>query len=115
MSAAVFGGMLSRPESVENVFLKFFDPKYLEPNALAFEEDQELDARSINHHYEEMHFDFFILNIRSLSKHLIDLNHDMYAQKSFCFLLLQITVNLFLICNYLFYRCGVPSFMETLF
>ena len=74
--------MLSRPESMENVFLKDFDPKYLEPNELALEEDKKLDDRSINHHYEEMHFDFFILNIRSLSKHLIDLNHDMYAQKS---------------------------------
>ena len=63
--------MLSRPESVENVFMKGFDPKYLKPNALALEEDKKLDDRSINHHYEKMHFDFFILNIRSLSKHLI--------------------------------------------
>ena len=29
-----------------------------------------------------MHFDFFVLNIRSLSKHLDDICHDMYAEKS---------------------------------
>ena len=74
--------MLSRAQALENVFLEDFDPNHIKVDKNALEQDGELDGRSINHFYENMQFRFFVMNIRSLSKHLIDLKHDMYAQKS---------------------------------
>ena len=74
--------MMSRAEAKDNLFLENFDPKKLRPNPEALLEDEKLQERSIVPSYENMSFSFFILNIRSLSKHFVDLKNDMFAQKS---------------------------------
>ena len=82
MPYALMYMMLSRAEKKENVFLEDFEPKYIKADPNSLKEDAKLDARSIVPKYEEMSFDFFVLNIRSLSKHFADVNVDMFAQKS---------------------------------
>ena len=74
--------MLSRAEKQENVFLEKFDPSQIRVDPMALEEDSKLDARSIVPSYHKMHFNFFVLNTRSLVKHFTDIKIDMYAQKS---------------------------------
>ena len=74
--------MLSRTQAMENLFLENFLPKKLKANADALMEDRNLLNRSILTSFEEMHFNFFILNIRSLNAHSIDLANDIYATKS---------------------------------
>ena len=54
----------------------------LRANKEAVEEDQRLQERCVISSYESMGFCFFILNIRSLSKHFDDLFNDMFAIKA---------------------------------
>ena len=82
MPYALMYMMLSRAEKKENVFLEDFEPKHIKADPNSLKEDAKLDARSIVPKYEEMSFDFFVLNVRSLSKHFADVNVDMFAQKS---------------------------------
>ena len=82
MPYALMYMMLSRAEKKENVFLENFDPEQIRTDPNALEEDAKLDDRSIVPNYEKMHFDFFVLNVRSLRKHFDDLIIDMFAQKS---------------------------------
>ena len=82
MPYALMYMMLSRAEKKENVFLEDFVPEQIKADPNSLKEDAELDERSIVPKYEEMSFDFFVLNIRSLSKHFADVNIDMFAQKS---------------------------------
>ena len=63
-------------------FLKDFLPEKLKPNKEALAEDQKLQKRCITSSFEKMQFNFFVINIRSLSKHLDDLKVDMYAKTS---------------------------------
>jgi hypothetical protein len=82
MPYALMYMMLSRAEKKENVFLEDFVPEQIKADPNSLKEDASLDARSIVPKYEEMSFDFFVLNVRSLSKHFADVNVDMFAQKS---------------------------------
>ena len=74
--------MLSRAQSLENVYNDNFFPEKLKANADALEEDGKLQERCVVSSYKNMHSSFFVLNIRSLSKHLIDVRQDMYAERS---------------------------------
>ena len=74
--------MLSRAAAKENVFLENFYPEKLKANARSLEEDFKLKERSIVPSYEDLHFSFFVVNIRSLYKHFIDLERDIFAQRS---------------------------------
>ena len=74
--------MLSRSESKENVFLRNFRPNKLKPNKDALEEDKRLQDQCVASSFERVEFKFFVVNIRSLSKHLDDLKLDMYAKNS---------------------------------
>ena len=74
--------MLSRAQALENVYNENFLPDKLKANADALEEDGKLKERCIVSSYHKMQYSFFVLNIRSLSKHLVDICHDMYANKS---------------------------------
>ena len=82
MPYALMYMMLSRAEKKENVFLENFDPEQFRTDPNALKEDAKLNDRSIVPNYEEIHFDFFALNVRSLPKHFDDLIIDMFAQKS---------------------------------
>ena len=82
MPDAMYYVMLSRVSALGNVFNENFLPEKLTPNKDALEENAELEKRDITPSFKKMHFDFFVLNIRSLNKHLIDLKEDMYAQRS---------------------------------
>ena len=73
MPEGLYYVMLSRAESIENVYLENFLPSKLKPNKEALEEDQRLQERSIVSSFENLEFNFFVVNIRSLSKHLEDL------------------------------------------
>ena len=42
----------------------------------------DLEDRDISPSYKNIHFDYFVLNVSSLTKHFIDLKLDVYAQKS---------------------------------
>ena len=74
--------MLSRAQALENVYNKNFLPDKLEANPDALEEDGKLMERSIVPFYEKIHFSFLVLNIRSLSKHFIDICQDMHAKRA---------------------------------
>ena len=74
--------MLSRAQSLENVYNDNFLPEKLRANADALEEDGKLQERCVVSSYKNMHSSFFVLNIRSLSKHLIDVCQDMCAERS---------------------------------
>ena len=74
--------MLSRAQALENVYNENFLPDRLKANADALEEDGKLKERCIVSSYHKMQYSFFVLNIRSLPKHFIDICHDMYANKS---------------------------------
>lgn len=74
--------MLSRTQAMENLFLENFLPNKLKANAEALEEDNKLKNRCILPSFEGIHFNFFVLNIRSWNKHCIDLANDIYASKS---------------------------------
>ena len=74
--------MLSRSESMENMFLENFLPNKLKANKRALLENEKLLARCISPKFENLHFSYFVLNVRSLSKHFDDLKNDIYAQQS---------------------------------
>jgi hypothetical protein len=74
--------MFSRAQDLENVYNDNFLPDKIKANADALVEDGKLHERCIATSYHEMHYSFFVLNIRSLSKHFMDICHDMYATKS---------------------------------
>ena len=74
--------MLSRAQALENVFNENFLPDKVKANVDALEEDRKIKGRCIALSYQKMQYSFFVLNIRSLSKHLVDVCHDMYANKS---------------------------------
>ena len=78
MPYALMYMMLSRAEKKENVFLENFDPEQIRTDPNALKEDAKLNDRSIVPNYEEIHFDFFALNVRSLPKHFDDLIIDMF-------------------------------------
>ena len=82
MPNSMYYVMLSRVTALENVFNENFLPERLKANEDALEANTDLDKRDIVPSYRNMHFDFFVLNVRSLSKHLVDLKTDMYAQRS---------------------------------
>jgi hypothetical protein len=82
MPNSMYYVMLSRAQVLENVYNDNFLPNKLIANPDALEQDTKLRERCIATSYHEMHYSFFILNIRSLSKHFLDICHDMYASKS---------------------------------
>ena len=82
MPNSMYYVMLSRVTALENVFNENFLPERLKANEDALEANTDLAKRDIVPSYRNMHFDFFVLNVRSLSKHLVDLKNDMYAQRS---------------------------------
>ena len=84
---------LSRAQAKENVFLENFLPEKLKANEEAVLEDQRLQGRCIIPSYEAMHFRFFVLNVRSLSKHFDDLFNDIYALKSKHICLIETWIN----------------------
>ena len=61
--------MLSRSESKDIVFLENFDPKEIQADPKALEEEANLDARSIVPSYENCISIFFVLNTILLKKH----------------------------------------------
>ena len=93
MPNALYYVMLSRAQAKENVYLENFLPDKLKANQEAVEEDQRLQERCIIQSYETMQFCFFILNIRSLSKHFDDLFNDIYALKSKHICLVETWIN----------------------
>ena len=82
MPNSMYYVMLSRAQVLENVYNDNFLPDKLIANPDALAADTKLRERCIATSYLEMHYSFFILNIRSLSKHFLDICHDMYAKKS---------------------------------
>ena len=74
--------MLSRVSCMKNVFNENFLPDKLTANADAIKANADLEDRDISPSYKNMHFDYFVLNVSSLTKHFIDLKLDIYAQKS---------------------------------
>jgi hypothetical protein len=82
MPPGMYYVMFSRAQDLENVYNDNFLPDKIKANADALEEDGKLHERCIATSYHEMHYSFFVLNIRSLSKHFNDIIHDMYATKS---------------------------------
>ena len=72
MPNALYYVILSRAQAMENVFLKNFLPEKLKADPSALEEDCKLQERCIIPSYKDMHFQFFVVNVRSLSKHIID-------------------------------------------
>ena len=82
MPNSMYYVMLSRAQVLENVYNDNFLPDKLIANPDALAADTKLRERCIAASYHEMHYSFFILNIRSLSKHFLDICHDMYANKS---------------------------------
>ena len=94
--------MLSRTQAMENLFLENFLPDKLKANAEALEEDHNLRERSIVPSFEGLHFNFFVLNIRSWNKHCIDLANDIYATKSdhICVVETWINPEHYVFCNF---------------
>ena len=82
MPNSMYYVMLSRVSALENVYNENFLPERLKANEDALEANNDLAKRDIVPSYRNMHFDFFVLNVRSLSKHFIDLKTDMYAERS---------------------------------
>jgi hypothetical protein len=82
MPNSMYYVMLSRAQVLENVYNDNFLPDKVIANPDALAEDIKLRERCIATSYQEMHYSFFVLNIRSLSKHFLDICHDMYANKS---------------------------------
>ena len=67
MPNALYYAMLSIAQSKENVFLENFLPDKLKANPGSVEVDQRLHERCLIESYKQMQFNFFILNIRSLT------------------------------------------------
>ena len=82
MPPGLYYVMLSRAERRENVYTENFLPQKCKPNALALAENQMLEDRDIAPSYDSMHFTFYVANIRGLKKHMPDISHDMFAQRS---------------------------------
>ena len=74
--------MLSRVTCMENVFNENFLPEKLTANDEALKANADLEKRDIAPSYKDIHFDYFVLNVSSLTKHFIDLKLDIYAQRS---------------------------------
>ena len=74
--------MLSRAQDMENVYNENFLPSKLKANADALKEDHSLEQRCVSSSLKEMKFNFFVLNIRSFSKHAKDICQDIYAKNS---------------------------------
>ena len=62
MPEALYYMMLSRSQTMENLFLQDFYPEKIRPNPKALDEDAKLHERSIVQSYEDMHFCFYMVN-----------------------------------------------------
>ena len=82
MPNSMYYVMLSRVAAMENVFNENFLPDRLTANESALKANADLEERDIAPSFHDIHFDYFVLNISSLSKHFIDLKLDNYAQNS---------------------------------
>ena len=85
--------MLSRAQALQNVYNENFLPDKVKANVDALKEDNKFKEKCIAMSYQKMQYSFFVLNIRSLSKHLIDVYHDMYANKSDHICLVETWIN----------------------
>ena len=74
--------MLSRATAIENVFNENFLPEKLTANSDALKANSDLEERDIAPLNKHLHFDYFVLNVSSLTKHFIDLKLDLHAQRS---------------------------------
>ena len=82
MPKSMYHVMLSRVACMNNVFNENFLPDKLTADADALKANADLESRDIAPSYKNIHFDYFVLNVSSLTKHFIDLKLDIYAQKS---------------------------------
>ena len=75
--------MMGRVASFENLYLDDnFDYSQIKPNQIALEENNCLNEESIVEDVTNQHFDLFVVNVRSLSRHIEDLKKDFFAERS---------------------------------
>ena len=75
--------MLSRSEDVNNVHLDHdFEVMQVRPNKLALTENARLAEVSIAHEIDDLEFEIYFVNVRSLKKHYQDVMCDIFAQRS---------------------------------
>ena len=75
--------MLSRCSSIENVYLdEHFDIDQIQCSIQALKEANVLDEKSLFNKVKNEVFEIFYINIRSWSKHEVDLWHDLAAKQS---------------------------------
>ena len=75
--------MLSRCSSIDNVFLdKNFELDKIKCNPRTLMEAERLDFESVANKLKEECLEIFCINIRSLSKHSLDLLNDFYASQA---------------------------------
>ena len=73
--------LFSCAEDIEQVYMESFTKK-IKANEKSLAENQKLVERSIVPSYRNIHFCLFMVNIQSLENKLIDLEQDIFAQKS---------------------------------
>ena len=86
--------MLSRCEDINNVYIsENFEIEKIQCNKEAMVEMKNLDERCIASEKRLEKFDIFMVNVRSLSKHLIELQHDTAAMNSNYMCLVETWIN----------------------